>query len=100
MRKTSKPATSSASKKAAALFHGAARVYARAADRTPADLERKRSQYQARALELIRQALATLPPGQRASFLWGQVRTDRTFRYLTAHQGFRDLEKEYPRPAP
>jgi tetratricopeptide (TPR) repeat protein len=83
------------------LLYNAARTFARAAGRLPADpLERSprselRRQYQGRALELVRGALALVPPGQQAAFWKDYVEPDAALAPLRDAAGFVRLTRQY-----
>jgi eukaryotic-like serine/threonine-protein kinase len=86
----------------ARLLCSAARVVAEVVAQMDADPGQrgalgKRSRLQDRALELVRQAMAHLPPGERPA-LWLQISRDRALRAVRASPEYARLAAQYTRP--
>jgi eukaryotic-like serine/threonine-protein kinase len=84
------------------MFYLAARVYSQAASRLrdPAarpDLD-SAAQCEARAVELLRSALARLPAAERVAFWHNYVRQDGDFNPIRSHGAMRALEDDLARP--
>jgi tetratricopeptide (TPR) repeat protein/tRNA A-37 threonylcarbamoyl transferase component Bud32 len=74
----------------ARLFYSAARIYSQAAQATGAEARRKGrdalilvTRYQDRAVDLVSQALQTIPPEQRAAFWRNQLEPDPALQPLS-----------------
>jgi tetratricopeptide (TPR) repeat protein len=83
------------------LLYNAARTFARAAGRLPADARERspraelKRQYQGRALDLVRAALALVPPGQQAAFWKDYVEPDPALVPIRDAAGFVRLATQY-----
>jgi hypothetical protein len=71
------------------MLYNAARVYAQAAREVPA--RGPAAQYEGQAVELLGQALAREPPGERAAFWRDYVQADRAFATIRQGSGMRAL---------
>ena len=54
-----------------------------------------RSNYETRALTLLRQALEALPAVQRPGFWQGSVRTDKAMHAIRSSTGYRQMMQQY-----
>jgi tetratricopeptide (TPR) repeat protein len=88
----------------APLVYDAARIYAQAVGRTDADPGQRqggvldmRSQYQDRALELLRRALRLHPDAERHSFWHNRVAPDAALGPIRQSPEFTRLEMQYSR---
>jgi tetratricopeptide (TPR) repeat protein len=86
------------------MFYLAARVYSQAASRLrdPAAGARPgldvAAPYEARAVELLRSALALVPAGERADFWRNYVQLDGDLNPIRSHRAMRALEDDLGRP--
>jgi hypothetical protein len=83
------------------MFYLAARVYSQAASRLRDPVARPgldgAAQCEARAVELLRSALARVPAGERAAFWRNYVQLDGDFNPIRSHRAMRALEDDLAR---
>jgi tetratricopeptide (TPR) repeat protein len=89
------------------LLHRAARIYAQAIgnfDTSVGQHDRSvvgtRARYQDRAVDLIRQALDSLPRQEQATFWWESIASDPALRPIRQSTRYEHLAERYPRPLP
>ncbi len=85
------------------MLHNLACVYAQAAARAEADrgapeAGTRAEQYRTQAVDVLRQALTRLAPGERGPF-WQNVLADSALDPIRATAAYKRLEADFPRPS-